>query len=838
MMWIMLTWIAAPVALVLSVLGFFRVRAAQKEIWTLRRDVIALMARLDGLTGATPAAPVQVEPPQVPAPPPRPIAARATVDFETLLTARWGVWLGSIALLLAGIFLIRFGVEQNLLGPATRCAMAALLGLGLLGAGELLFRRGKGLPRYADQAPAGLAAGGIASLFGAAYGAGPFYDLLPTTPAFTAMVLCSALGLVASLRYGPLTAAIGIVGGFVSPALVASASPSLPGLFLYLIMMSAVALWIVRRTAWLWLDWCTAIAASIWVCVAALQGGADIWAAAAFVPAAVALHLFMLPAAALDHRLGARLSWLPLVTIAAAGLLLEAETQGLAPRLALFALSPIAVWRGVTQPRLDRLGWIAAGFGLLALLLWGLAGAPPIVGLDELDLIIPTLLLEASNQAAVQQFLGAAALFAAFHAASGLVLERRAPNTAHWAALTAAVPVLTLATAFVQVTHVQTGIGWSACGMALALGLSFLASRAGTRNLAGIYAAGAAAATALGCAMLLRDQWLTLSIALLLPALAWIEARADLPPLRQVALAIAAVVLIRLAVNWYVLDYVYGTMRLAGGLFVAYGFPAVSFAVAGAMFRRRGDDPVVATLEAGACSLASAFVALEIRQSFGGETFAGSFSFSEAALHLLTMAVQATAYLAIAQRTGRGILHFVWRVLGGVALALGVVLVLGNPCLTDADAGPATLLIAYAVPACLAAFAQSRLPPSRLRDLLGVYALVAGFVWVTLQVRQIFHPGALGLLQGNVDDAELWAWSGAWLVLGLGLMAFGVWAARRRLRLAALGVIGLVCVKVFLIDMSDLAGIWRVLSFLGLGLGLIGLSLISRWLTPGPTRPG
>lgn len=833
MMGIVFTWIATPIGLLLGVLGFFRAGAAQREIWALRRDIHALTARLDDGVGKTAPAPAEVRP-ETPAPAP----ADNSVDIETMLTARWGVWLGSTALLLAGVFLIRFGVEQNLLGPATRCAMAALLGIGLVGAGEFLFRQSTGLPRYADQTPAGLAAGGVASLFGAAYGAGPFYDLWPLAPAFAAMVLCSAAGLLASLRYGPLVAAIGIAGGFVSPALVANLSPSLPGLFLYLTVMSAVALWIVRRTAWVWLDWCTSVAGGIWVCVVALQGGAGIWAAAGFVPVAASLHIFMLPLAALSHRFGTRLSALPFAAIASAGLLLEIETPGLAPRLALLALSPIAVWRGVTRPRLDRMSWIAALFGLLALAFWAIASAPPIVTPDELGQVFYAMLLDAQAEVAVQQFLITSALFALFHAASGLVLERRAANPAHWAALAAAVPVLTLAVAFVQVTHVQTSIAWSATGLALGLGLGIVAARATGRAIAGIYAAGAAAAIALGCAMLLHDQWLTLAIALLLPALAWIEAQADLPPLRQVALAIAAVVLIRLAVNWYVLDYVYGTMRLAGGLLVAYALPAISFAAAGVMFRRRADDPLVATLEAGACSLASAFVALEIRQGFGGEDIAGSLSFSEAALHLLTMAVQATAYLVIAERTNRAILRLVWRMLGGVTLALGVTLVLANPGLTNASAGPAALLIAYLVPSCLAAFAQSHLPPSPLRDVLGAYALVAGFVWVTLQVRQIFHPGALGLFDNAIDDAELWAWSGAWLVFGLGLMAFGVWASRRRLRLAALGVIGLVCVKVFLIDMSDLAGILRVLSFLGLGLGLIGLSLISRWLTPGPKRPG
>jgi uncharacterized membrane protein len=43
-----------------------------------------------------------------------------------------------------------------------------------------------------------------------------------------------------------------------------------------------------------------------------------------------------------------------------------------------------------------------------------------------------------------------------------------------------------------------------------------------------------------------------------------------------------------------------------------------------------------------------------------------------------------------------------------------------------------------------------------------------------------------------------------------------------------MAVVGLVCAKVFLVDMSDLAGLWRVLSFLGLGLALIGLGAVYR----------
>ncbi len=87
----------------------------------------------------------------------------------------WGVWLGSAALLFAGVFLVRYAVEQELLGPAARCGFAALLGVALLAGAEFLHRHeGPALPGpfRIDQAPSGLAAGGTAFLFGAAYGAG------------------------------------------------------------------------------------------------------------------------------------------------------------------------------------------------------------------------------------------------------------------------------------------------------------------------------------------------------------------------------------------------------------------------------------------------------------------------------------------------------------------------------------------------------------------------------------------------------------------------------------------------------------------------------------------
>jgi uncharacterized membrane protein len=328
--------------------------------------------------------------------------------------------------------------------------------------------------------------------------------------------------------------------------------------------------------------------------------------------------------------------------------------------------------------------------------------------------------------------------------------------------------------------------------------------------------------------MLLHDEWLTLAVALFLPPLAWIEARADLPALRHVALAVAALVLVRLLLNWYVFDYAFGTTPLANGLVAAYAAPAAAFALAAAMFRRRADDLLVATLEAGAATFLACFIALEIRHWFGSGTLTGAGSFTEAALHLLTLSIQATAYLHLAQRTGRPMLHWAWRILGGLALACGAGLLVFNPALTDARAGIVSLLAAYLVPAALALYARHRLSDAAPRRALAAYAVIAGFAWITLQIRQCFHPVAMSVFVSPIEDAELWCWSGAWLAYGIGLMVAGIRVGDRPLRLTALGVVGLVCAKVFLVDMADLTGLWRVLSFLGLGLALIGLGAVHR----------
>jgi uncharacterized membrane protein len=102
-----------------------------------------------------------------------------------------------------------------------------------------------------------------------------------------------------------------------------------------------------------------------------------------------------------------------------------------------------------------------------------------------------------------------------------------------------------------------------------------------------------------------------------------------------------------------------------------------------------------------------------------------------------------------------------------------------------------------------------------------VGALVLGFVYVTLEVTRAFADTRHDL--GTVSDGEWYAYSVVWLLYGAGLLAIGIWRGYPALRYGSLAVLGLTVAKVFLYDMSELTGLLRALSFLGLGASLVGL---------------
>jgi uncharacterized membrane protein len=109
---------------------------------------------------------------------------------------------------------------------------------------------------------------------------------------------------------------------------------------------------------------------------------------------------------------------------------------------------------------------------------------------------------------------------------------------------------------------------------------------------------------------------------------------------------------------------------------------------------------------------------------------------------------------------------------------------------------------------------------------LGLAATLLAFVWLNLQVLVYFTPGEylqLGRSQGSASDLTL---SIVWILYALSLLAAGMARNISALRQISLGFLLITLLKVFLHDLGDLEGLFRVASLLGLGLSLLLVSVL------------
>jgi uncharacterized membrane protein len=109
-------------------------------------------------------------------------------------------------------------------------------------------------------------------------------------------------------------------------------------------------------------------------------------------------------------------------------------------------------------------------------------------------------------------------------------------------------------------------------------------------------------------------------------------------------------------------------------------------------------------------------------------------------------------------------------------------------------------------------------------------------VYLSLEVRTIFTGPVLTIR--HVSDAEDYAYSAIWLAFGVALLIAGLLLKSQPARLASAAVVTLTVAKVFLHDLAGVQGIFRALSFIGLGLVLMGIGwLYQRLLFPARARP-
>ena len=287
----------------------------------------------------------------------------------------------------------------------------------------------------------------------------------------------------------------------------------------------------------------------------------------------------------------------------------------------------------------------------------------------------------------------------------------------------------------------------------------------------GAYGVATVAALSLAVTMSLGQAWLTVALAVQLPAIAWIEGQLRLPALRGVIVVLALAVLVRLVLNHNVLDYPMGRYPGVNWLLYGYGIPAIAFFIAARWLRRSKVDWIVSLLEAGALVFLVLLVSLEIRHLMAdGPLDARRYGLAEQSLQSISWAAIALVLYVREGADGRVVLKWGWRILGGLAAAqvlLWQVLV-SNPLFTGETIGSVPvfniLLLAYGAPAVFAA-------------LFAVGALVmrgAGCTYNDIVDRDIDAKVARTRVRpipsGAVSVKSAWAFLAGQLLVGLAIL--------------------------------------------------------------------
>ena len=218
---------------------FGNLKAAVEQ---LKRRVLELEGRSTGRS-AEPSPPRRAIPPPLPdflKPPPmsaaasqqRPSVAREpspSFDWESVVGVKLFAWIGGLAFFLGVVFFVKYAFENNWITPEMRILAGALVGVALVIIGSLTPAR-----RYRVPAQS-LCATGVLILYADIYAAHSFYNLIPLTAATVFMWIVTGLALfLASHHAAQSVAWLGVIGGFLTPALLWTKSDNSMPLFIYI----------------------------------------------------------------------------------------------------------------------------------------------------------------------------------------------------------------------------------------------------------------------------------------------------------------------------------------------------------------------------------------------------------------------------------------------------------------------------------------------------------------------------------------------------------------------------------------------------------------------------
>lgn len=800
-------------------------------------------------------------------------AAKPKQSLESLIAAQWTVWVGGLALALAGIFAVKYSIDQGLFSPAVRLSAAAIFGILLVAVGELMRRRAMPAGISAFQhamIPGVLTAAGTLTLFGAVYVAHGFYGYFGPTTAFILLALVSFLTLGLSMLHGQALAGLGLLGSFTTPLLVQSTNPSPWPLFGFVSLVWIATTLASRIQRWNLVQALANAGLSIWVLVylsvadplvlmppllsmlVMLAGLAFLWPGA-FVPvseAAPAEDEIRLDAAGRPVRAHARTGWddvffprhaLTTITAALFSMLVAVTfvtpdllRQNVSERGFLAVVIAVALFGALRGYAIYAAIFAAtAAIGGIRFLTFGAASN----GFSS-----STEILYTDPNLVIWLALGLGLFFALVSLAT--VFLRRASHlefTRIWIVIGAATPLALATFSFFFFGNYEFDLRHGL--YAVVLGMLFLGGAFafyGEREREGRFDINrdlmvAASLAYFVFALLVMTNGIATTIGAAVLGFAYLNGQRvkDWPILPWAMAASAIFVAGRIAWEPTIVGAAnLSTTPVFNQLLAGYGIPAALLIASAWLVRGSTDSRVKSVIEALACLFSLLTIAILVRHAMNKGVLTSDVpTLAEQAIYTL-LAIGASATLmgldlrrpSIVFRTGSMGIGYLSMASVFVAHMLTL-----NPFFTGESTGAIPvfnlLFLAYLLPGLAyegAAWMANTRRPRHYVVALSLSGALLLFAYVTLSVRRFYHGADISDWKGFLQS-ELYTYSVVWLLLGIALLAAGYRFRSTALRIASAVLVFVAVVKVFLIDMANLEGLYRALSFFGLGVALIGI---------------
>ena len=745
------------------------------------------------------------------------------------------VWVGGIALLMAGFYMVKHSIHSGWVTPKVRVLTTASFGALLTLVGFLISVKSHvhGVNRVVQA----LIGAGVACLYFAVYAGVNLYGLISPGFGFTGMVAVTLVAVALSLRHGVPIALMGFIGGFLTPMLTGDFHDDSVSLFVYLFLLLAASQFLCAKRGWWWLFFTTLSASYIWS-GAMLFGFID---AARVYPEG--LLLFILGICGLN-----------------AGLMLFFKPQ--TSHLRHISAIRLLTWAGGLLQAFVALR--STGFGNPDLAVFSLLcfGALVLAVIREKDFLpvaagaLGTVLLTVvsydSGYPLWKYYLWPAAIAGVFFIV-GHFKSLRSDEPRYWRALSLAAIALTPIISYINSSLIShSSIPFTTSWLLLSLGIAvviLIAAEHLKRHLEpnshvlSIYSSVAFLLIGLGLWEYLPEKSLSLGISglLLIAGLYWKIRKLARPDIVLTSFSIAWLVsmLWKLA---YALFYLLNIPFYHGPQlnFETLASWYIGVAVLAIIFYWFGQ-----VLDTSKRSLArwvlglSLLLLLVTTYQYLDEVMFSHWWAQQTITGGLTSLLAFLALLSLRNApTWRGGIYASHLMLGFAIFRVLTLHLFGKGAEGESFFFNA-LFWQFGVPfMSLSAMAWI----SRTRETMKntkfyqIVAMFLGFIWVSFLVQDF--SGSSSLLSSVETNTELYSYSLAWLLLALVYQTIGLWREVKTLHIGSLVLLLLTVGKVFFVDASELEGLYRVLSFLGLGITLIGIGFFYNKVVFGRRKNG